>query len=170
MKKRGFCGNLRESINIQEKFRDYIDRKVHIVVELLKYRIIIRKEGCKVSEKGNFVKFRINEEQAECLNRIVNELQGNTPESSVTMSSVARYAVEKYLKEYEETKSGKRMYFWIDFTDASGDDIRYLYELLSEVFDRAKRSDTNVVLSMLVNIMAPIMKKAFDTSYRNPDY
>ena len=48
------------------------------------------------TEKDSMLRVRLTQRQSDELDAIIGELQAQMPEASVTTSSIARYALEKY--------------------------------------------------------------------------
>ena len=60
------------------------------------------------TEKNSMLRVRLTQRQSDELDSIIGELQTQMPEASVTTSSIARYALEKYVRDHiakrDETK------------------------------------------------------------------
>jgi len=54
------------------------------------------------------LRVRLTQRQSDELDAIINELQAQMPEASVTTSSIARYALEKYVSDHIAKRDGAR--------------------------------------------------------------
>jgi len=52
------------------------------------------------TEKDSMLRVRLTKRQSDELDAIIDELQAQMPEASVTTSSIARYALEKYVSDH----------------------------------------------------------------------
>ena len=52
------------------------------------------------TEKDSMLRVRLTQRQSDELDAIIDELQAQMPEASVTTSSIARYALEKYVSDH----------------------------------------------------------------------
>jgi len=67
------------------------------------------------------------------------------PEASVTTSSIARYALEKYVSDHIAKRDGTKIFIEISTADATEEDIKNLYDLLSKLFDETKENYSPMV-------------------------
>jgi len=61
------------------------------------------------------------------------------PEASVTTSSIARYALEKYVSDHIAKRDGTKILIEINTADATEEDIKNLYDLLPSCLTKQKR-------------------------------
>src|SRR5665648_60059 len=102
-----------------------------------------------MSGKDNFFKARMTDEQAQTLGNIVNEIQTDTPEANVTASSIARYALEKYIDDYRANKDGKAVLAKISIENLSSEDIRNLSVNLEEMAEDFKATGKENIFKLL---------------------
>ena len=95
--------------------------------------------GVNQMGKDNFFKVRMTDEQVQTLEGIVKEIQADTPEANVTASSVARYALEKYIDDYRAKKSGKNISITADISNQNLDDVIRLYQIFINTLQRDGR-------------------------------
>jgi hypothetical protein len=81
------------------------------------------------------------------------------PEASVTTSSIARYALEKYVSDYIAKRDGTKIFIEIGTADATDEDIKNLYNLVSKMLDDAKENYSQSVHYMVGEIFEPIMMR-----------
>jgi len=81
------------------------------------------------------------------------------PEASVTTSSIARYALEKYVSGHIAKRDGTKIFIEISTADATEEDIKNLYDLLSKLFDETKENYSPTVHYMVGEILEPVMMK-----------
>jgi len=93
------------------------------------------------------------------LDAIIDELQAQMPEASVTTSSIARYALEKYVNDHIAKRDGTKILIEINTADATEEDIKNLYDLLSKLFDETKENYSPMVHYMVGEILEPVMMK-----------
>jgi hypothetical protein len=60
------------------------------------------------------------------------------PEASVTTLSIARYSLEKYVSDYIAKRDVDKVFIEIDTSDATDDDIKNIYNLISKMLDDAE--------------------------------
>ena len=60
------------------------------------------------TEKDSMLRVRLTQRQSDELDAIIDELQAQMPEASVTTSSIARYALEKYVSDHIAKRDGTR--------------------------------------------------------------
>jgi len=97
--------------------------------------------------------------QSDELDAIIGELQAQMPEASVTTSSIARYALEKYVSDHIAKRDGTKIFIEINTADATEEEIKNLYDLLSKLFDEAKENYSPMVHYMVGEILEPLMMK-----------
>uniref|UniRef100_UPI00223F3CC2 hypothetical protein n=2 Tax=Acetivibrio straminisolvens TaxID=253314 RepID=UPI00223F3CC2 len=90
------------------------------------------------TEKDSMLRVRLTQRQSDELDAIIDELQARMPEASVTTSSIARYALEKYVSDYIAKRDETKIFIEINTADATDEDIKNLYDLISKLFDEAK--------------------------------
>ncbi|MCO5384433.1 MAG: hypothetical protein M0T74_09055 [Desulfitobacterium hafniense] len=88
--------------------------------------------------KDNFFKARMTDEQVQTLEDIVKEIQADTPEANVTASSVARYALEKYIDDYRSKIDGTAIVSKISVEGITGSDIADLSVKLGDLMEEYK--------------------------------
>ena len=111
------------------------------------------------TEKDSMLRVRLTQKQSDALDSIIAELQAQMPEASVTTSSIARYALEKYVSDYIAKRDGTKIFIEIGTEDATDDDIRNLYNLVSKMIDDAKENYSQSVHYMVGEIFEPIMMR-----------
>ena len=111
------------------------------------------------TEKDSMLRVRLTQKQSDALDSIIAELQAQMPEASVTTSSIARYALEKYVSDYIAKRDGTKIFIEIGTEDATDDDIRNLYNLVSKMLDDAKENYSQSVHYMVGEIFEPIMMR-----------
>ena len=93
------------------------------------------------------------------LDSIIAELQTQMPEASVTTSSIARYALEKYVSDYIAKRDGTKIFIKIGTEGATDDGIKNLYNLVSKMLDDTKENYSQSVHYMVGEIFEPIMMR-----------
>ena len=111
------------------------------------------------TEKDSMLRVRLTKRQSDELDAIINELQAQMPEASVTTSSIARYALEKYVSDYIAMRDGTKIIIEVSTADATEEDIKNLYDLLSKLFDETKENYSPMVHYMVGEILEPVMMK-----------
>ena len=110
-------------------------------------------------EKDSMLRVRLAQRQSDELDAIIDELQAQMPEASVTTSSIARYALEKYVSDHIAKRDGTKIFIEISTADATEEDIKNLYDLLSKLFDETKENYSPMVHYMVGEILEPVMMK-----------
>ncbi len=111
------------------------------------------------TEKDSMLRVRLTQRQSDELDSIIAELQSQMPEASVTTSSIARYALEKYVSDYISKRDGTKIFIEIGTADATDEDIKNLYNLVSKLMDDAKENYSKSVYYMVGEIFEPIMMR-----------
>ncbi|HHW30539.1 MAG TPA: hypothetical protein GXX20_02520 [Clostridiaceae bacterium] len=111
------------------------------------------------TEKDSMLRVRLTQRQSDELNAIIDELQAQMPEASVTTSSIARYALEKYVSDYIAKRDGTKIFIEVSTADATDEDIKNLYNLLFRLFDETKENYSPTVHYMVGEILEPVMMK-----------
>jgi hypothetical protein len=111
------------------------------------------------TEKDSMLRVRLTQKQSDALDSIIAELQAQMPEASVTTSSIARYALEKYVSDHIAKRDGTKIFIEVSTTDATDEDIKNLYGLLSKLFDETKENYSPMVHYMVGEILEPVMMK-----------
>ncbi|GAE90931.1 hypothetical protein [Acetivibrio straminisolvens] len=111
------------------------------------------------TEKDSMLRVRLTKRQSDELDAIIDELQAQMPEASVTTSSIARYALEKYVSDHIAKRDGTKIFIEINTADATEEDIKNLYDLLSKLFDETKENYSPMVHYMVGEILEPVMMK-----------
>ena len=111
------------------------------------------------TEKDSMLRVRLTHKQSDALDSIIAELQAQIPEASVTTSSIARYALEKYVSDYIAKRDGTKIFIEIGTADATDEDIKNLYNLVSKMLDDAKENYSQSVHYMVGEIFEPIMMR-----------
>ena len=111
------------------------------------------------TEKDSMLRVRLTQRQSDELDAIIDELQVQMPEASVTTSSIARYALEKYVSDHIAKRDGTKIFIEISTADATEEDIKNLYGLLSKLFDETKENYSPMVHYMVGEILEPVMMK-----------
>jgi hypothetical protein len=105
------------------------------------------------------LRVRLTQRQSDELDFIIAELQAQMPEASVTTSSIARYALKKYVSDHIAKRDGTKIFIEVSTTDATDEDIKNLYDILSKLFDETKENYSPTVHYMVGEILEPIMMK-----------
>ena len=111
------------------------------------------------AEKDSMLRVRLTQRQSDELNAIINELQAQMPEASVTTSSIARYALEKYVSDHIAKRDGTKIFIEINTANTTEEEIKNLYDLLSKLFDETKENYSPMVHYMVGEILEPVMMK-----------
>lgn len=111
------------------------------------------------TEKDNMLRVRMTKRQSAELDSIIDELQQEMPEASVTTSSIARYALEKYVSDHIAKRDGTKIFIEVSTSFATEEDIKNLYDLLSKMLDDAKENHSQAVHYMAGEIFSPVMMK-----------
>ena len=111
------------------------------------------------TEKDSMLRVRLTKRQSDELDAIIGELQAQMPEASVTTSSIARYALEKYVSDHIAKRDGTKIFIEISTADATEEDIKNLYDLISKLFDETKENYSPMVNYMVGEILEPLMMK-----------
>ncbi|AEV67839.1 hypothetical protein [Acetivibrio clariflavus] len=111
------------------------------------------------TEKDSMLRVRLTQRQSDELDAIIDELQAQMPEASVTTSSIARYALEKYVSDHIAKRDGTKIFIEVSTADATEEDIKNLYGLLSKLFDETKENYSPTVHYMVGEILEPVMMK-----------
>jgi|SRR5690554_2251837 hypothetical protein len=111
------------------------------------------------TEKDSMLRVRLTQRQSNELNAIIDELQAQMPEASVTISSIARYALEKYVSDHIAKRDGTKIFIEVSTADATDEDIKNLYDFLTKLFDETKENYSPTVHYMVGEILEPVMMK-----------
>jgi len=111
------------------------------------------------AEKDSMLRVRLTQRQSDELDAIIDELQAQMPEASVTTSSIARYALEKYVSDHIAKRDGTKIFIEVSTADVTEEDIKNLYGLLSRLFDETKENYSPTVHYMVGEILEPVMMK-----------
>ncbi len=103
------------------------------------------------TEKDSMLRVRLTKRQSDELDSIIAELQAQMPEARVTTSSIARYALEKYVSDHIAKRDGTKIFIEISTADATEEDIKNLYDLISKLFDETKENYSPMVNYMVVS-------------------
>jgi uncharacterized protein YicC (UPF0701 family) len=112
----------------------------------------------------------MTDKQVEALERIVEEIQADTPEANVTASSIARYALEKYIQDYMDKKHLEKIFIEICLYTVTKEELTKLYSLLSDLHKKVSEEEedgSNVTFMLgiiLHKIMSALMHKYFMNS------
>jgi len=112
------------------------------------------------TEKDSMLRVRLTKRQSDELDAIIGELQAQMPEASVTTSSIARYALEKYVSDHIAKRDGTKILIEINTADATEEDIKNLYDLLPSCLTNKRELLTNGSLHGWRDIRAVMMKMA----------
>ena len=105
------------------------------------------------------LRVRLTQRQSDELDSIIDELQAQMPETSVTTSSIARYALEKYVNNHIAKRDGTKIFIEVSTANTSGEDIKNLYNLISKMLDEAKVNYSQAVHYMAGEIFESVMMK-----------
>ena len=111
------------------------------------------------TEKDSMLRVRLTQRQSDELDSIIGELQAQMPEASVTTSSIARYALEKYVSDHIAKRDGTKIFIEVNTAITSEEDIKTLYDLISKLFDETKENYSQTVHYMVGEIFEPVMIK-----------
>jgi hypothetical protein len=111
------------------------------------------------TEKDSMLRVRLTQRQSDELDAIIDELQAQMPEASVTTSSIARYALDKYVSDHIAKRDGTKIFIEVSTADATEEDIKNLYDLISKLFDETKENYSPMVHYMVGEILEPVMMK-----------
>ena len=111
------------------------------------------------TEKDSMLRVRLTKRQSDELDAIIDELQAQMPEASVTTSSIARYALEKYVSDHIAKRDGTKIFIEVSIAHATEEDIKNLYDLISRLFDETKENYSPTVHYMVGEILEPLMMK-----------
>jgi len=84
------------------------------------------------------------------------------PEASVTTSSIARYALEKYVSDISPSVTVQR-FSLNQYSRCHRRGYKNLYDLLSKLFDETKENYSPMVHYMVGEILEPVMMKMQDS-------
>ncbi len=107
------------------------------------------------TEKDSMLRVRLTQKQSDELDSIIAELQAQMPEASVTTSSITRFALEKFASDYIAKRDGTKIFIEISTADATDEDIKNLYYIISKMLDDAKET----VHYMVGEIFEPVMMR-----------
>ncbi|OQB24678.1 MAG: hypothetical protein BWY11_00900 [Firmicutes bacterium ADurb.Bin182] len=111
------------------------------------------------TEKDSILRVRLTQRQSDELDAIIGEIQAEMPEASVTTSSIARYALEKYVSDHIAKRDGTKIFIEINTAGATDEEIKNLYDLISRLFDETKENYSPMVHYMVGEILEPVMMK-----------
>ena len=111
------------------------------------------------TEKDSMLRVRLTQRQSNELDTIIGELQTQMPEASITTSSIARYALEKYVSDHIAKRDGTKIFIEVSTAHATDEDIKNLYDLISRLFDETKENHSPMVHYMVGEILEPVMMK-----------
>ena len=109
------------------------------------------------TEKDSMLRVRLTQRQSDELDAIIDEIQAQMPEASVTTSSIARYALEKYVSDHIAKRDGTKIF--VEISTATDEDIKSLYDLISKMLDDAKENYSQTVHYMAGEIFEPVMMR-----------
>lgn len=111
------------------------------------------------TDKDGMLRVRLTQRQSDELDTLIAELQAQMPEACVTTSSIARYALEKYVSDYIAKRDGTKIFIEVSTADTTDEDIKNLYNLISKTLDDAKENYSQSVHYMVGEIFEPIMMR-----------
>ena len=111
------------------------------------------------TEKDSMLRVRLTQRQSDELDAIIDELQVQMPEASVTTSSIARYALKKYVSDHIAKRDGTKIFIEVSTAHATDEDIKNLYDLISKLFDETKENYSPMVHYMVGEIFEPVMMR-----------
>ena len=111
------------------------------------------------TDKDGMLRVRLTQRQSDELDTLIAELQAQMPEASVTTSSIARYALEKYVSDYIAKRDETKIFVEVSTADATDEDIRNLYNLVSKMLDDAKENYSQTVHYMAGEIFESVMMR-----------
>lgn len=111
------------------------------------------------TEKDSMLRVRLTQRQSDELDPIIAELQQQMPEASVTTSSIARHALEKYVYDHIAKRDGTKIFIEVSTAYATEADIKRLYDMLSKLHDQVKEQENAIVNNMLLEIFGPVMMR-----------
>ena len=111
------------------------------------------------TEKDSMLRVRLTQRQSDELDVIIDERQAQMPEASVTTSSIARHALEKYVSDHIAKRDGTKIFIEASTAHATDEDIKSLYDLVSKMLEDAKENYSQTVHYMTGEIFEPVMIK-----------
>lgn len=111
------------------------------------------------TEKDSMLRVRLTQRQSDELDSIIDELQAQMPEAGVTTSSIARHALEKYVSDHIAKRDGTNIFIEVSTADATDEDIKSFYDLISKTLDDAKEHYSQTVHYMVGEIFEPVMMR-----------
>src|SRR5690606_4334595 len=78
------------------------------------------------TEKDSMLRVRLTQRQSDELDAIIDELQAQMPEASVTTSSIARYALEEYVSDPIAKRDCTKIFIEVSTAHATDEDIKNL--------------------------------------------
>ena len=111
------------------------------------------------AEKDSMLRVRLTQRQSDELDSIIGELQAQMPEASVTTSSIARHALEKYVSDHIAKRDGTKLFIEVNTAIASEGDIKTLYDLISKLFNETKENYSPTAHYMVGEIFEPVMMR-----------
>lgn len=103
-------------------------------------------------EKDVMLRSRMSAKQMEVLDRIVLELQAQTPEANVSTSSVARYALEKYVDTYIAKRDETKLFAEINISEFIKKDFATLYKSFNGMYAQLEASESKTVAFALQSL------------------
>ena len=90
-------------------------------------------------EKDSMLRVRLAQRQSDELDAIIDELQAQMPEASVTTSSIARYALEKYVSDHIAKRDGTKIFIEVSTADATEEDKRIYMAFFPSCLTKQRR-------------------------------
>lgn len=103
-------------------------------------------------EKDTMLRARLTAKQMAVLDQIVAELQVQTPEASVSTSSVARYALERYIDTHIAKRDKTKLFVEINTSELSKDDIATMHEHVAGMLTKISESGNVAVRDALMDL------------------
>ena len=117
-------------------------------------------------EKDQMLRARMTADQMKTLDNIVEELQREMPEANVSASSLARYALEKYINDYIAKRDKTRLLIDANVSNLCHDDVKTLHGYMGDLMERAKSDGKTSVANVLIDIDMPVTSLYIHSSRR----
>jgi uncharacterized protein (DUF2235 family) len=103
-------------------------------------------------EKDVMLRSRMTAKQMEVLDQIVAELQEQTPEANVSTSSVARYALEKYVDTHIAKRDGTKLFIEVSTLGLTKDEIAALYDSVNKMVDNVPETASPALKNAFIDL------------------
>ncbi len=110
--------------------------------------------------KDNFLKARLTEEQSRALASFVEKLQKECPAADVSVSSVARFALEKYVNDSLAQKSGASIITNFDVKNVPAGELQVIADELEALMLSKKQAGQTAAASFFEMLTVSVLKAA----------